>query len=526
MTRPQSQTIFDQDHYAKLIEARGATIKRVVHELKAKLGLSTALDAGCGLGFFAEMLRECGLGVRAFDVRAENVEEAQRRYPSIPFEIGDLQERSVLTLGTFDLVLCFGLLYHLESTLLAIRNLHGLTSKVLLLESMCLPDEEPWMLLREEQPIADQSITTLAFYATEGCLVKMLYRSGFRVVYRVASLPDHDDFRETPHHIRRRTMLLAGRASIPLAGLTALAEPKDPSDPWAVNNGAGTVKQRVKVFLARPSGEKLRRVGVRLRSLVTRRPPPLKLPFGATWVLEHSALDAMLAEGAFETVEMRFVENFLKPGMTVIDIGAHHGFYTLLASKQVGAAGKVYAFEPSPRERKRLKRHLRLNKCANVQIEGLALGSENGEADLFVVEGAEDYCNSLRAPMVEAETRKIAVTVTTLDDYLSRNAIPRVDFIKLDVEGAELGVLRGAEKLLSKAPRPVLLVEVYDIRTAPWGYAAKDIVGFLAGMGYQWYRLLERGAVETIDARLASYDTNLIAVPPERIPQVNGRRAG
>src|SRR5438046_10190902 len=71
VTAPR-QTIFDQSHYLRLIEARGETIRRMVNELKLALNLSTAMDAGCGVGFFSETLRECGLQVRAFDGRIEN----------------------------------------------------------------------------------------------------------------------------------------------------------------------------------------------------------------------------------------------------------------------------------------------------------------------------------------------------------------------------------------------------------------------------------------------------------------------
>src|SRR5258708_19962536 len=94
----QAQTIFDQEHYVKLIEARGEAIKRIVRELRAESDLSTALDVGCGLGFFAEMLRDCGLRVKGFDARPEIVEEAQRRYPAIPFEVADIQDRTPFTI--------------------------------------------------------------------------------------------------------------------------------------------------------------------------------------------------------------------------------------------------------------------------------------------------------------------------------------------------------------------------------------------------------------------------------------------
>jgi hypothetical protein len=90
-----------------------------------------------------------------------------------------------------------------------------------------------------------------------------------------------------------------------------------------------------------------------------------------------------------------------------------------------------------------------------------------------------------------------------------------VDFAKLDVEGAELDVLKGALRLLNTVPRPVLLVEVYDIRTQPWGYQAREIVGFLEELGYRWFELLNSGSIRPVAATLQVYDANLVAVPRE-----------
>jgi SAM-dependent methyltransferase len=225
-------TPFDQKEYRKLIEARGETIRRVIRKLRPVLGLSNAVDAGCGVGFFSQALEECGLNACGFDGRMENVAEARKRFPQIPFEQGDIEDRSILELGRFDLVLCFGLLYHLENPLLAIRNLRGLMEKCLLLESMCVPEEKSSMLWREELPQEDQSLTSVACYPSEGSLVKMLYWAGFAAVYRVTSLPDHDDFRETAEHARRRTVLLASSASIDIAGFRFFPEPQEAEDPW------------------------------------------------------------------------------------------------------------------------------------------------------------------------------------------------------------------------------------------------------------------------------------------------------
>jgi FkbM family methyltransferase len=515
------RTVFDQRHYLRLIEARGETIRRVVSELKPVLQLSTALDAGCGVGFFARILQEAGLNVHAFDGRLENVEEACRRFPQMSFEQGDIQSSDICKLGEFDLVLCFGLLYHLESPLLAIRNLRALTAKALLLESMCLPNQEPWMLLREEASFEDQSLTDVAFYASEGCLVKMLYRAGFNAVYQIAPFPDHDDFRETAEHIRRRTILLALPQKVNLPGLTFIPESRESSDPWRKKTpGQAKSSKCLRQFFAKPIDQKFASISRRVKTLFGENPSGMKLSFGARWLLEQSALDDQLRSGKFEVAETNFMVRFLKDGMTVLDIGAHHGFYTLLAARQVGSSGRVIAFEPSPRERVRLERHVRLNKCTNVRIEQIALGESPGPAELFLVEGMEDYCNSLRPPAVNAATRKVRVNVSSLDASVKQAKIDRVDFIKIDTEGGELDILRGARSILNADLRPVLLVEIAEIRTAAWGYSARETIGFLDNLKYSWFSIRPDGGLVPLAQDYDIKDTNLVAVPNERRKEI------
>jgi FkbM family methyltransferase len=516
-------TPFDQKEYRQLIAARGETIRHTMTRLKPALGLSNAVDAGCGTGFFSQTLAECGLNVCGFDARGENVAEARRRFPQIPFEQGDIEERAILQLGRFDFVLCFGLLYHLENPLLAIRHLRGLTEKCLLLESMCLPEQKPSMLLRGEPRQEDQSLTDVACYPSEGSLVKMLYRAGFATVYRVISLPDHEDFRETTEHARRRTVLLASSVAIDVAGFRLIPEPNETEDPWAKKPSAtATLPQRIGRFLASPARRKYITLANRARRIFPRMPIPLRLPFGAWWLAEKSALDHELIYNEFEQMETRFVERLLRPGMTVVDVGAHHGLYTLLVSKRVGRKGRVIAFEPSPRECERLEKHLRLNRCSNTELLPCALGEDPGDADLYLVDGFQDWCNSLRPPPIDEPIRTMRVSVQRLDDVLAESGVTKVDFIKLDVEGAELSVLRGARKLLLRESRPAILAEVQDIRTQPWGYAAREIIQFLICMHYRWFAIAAKGALLPISCDQETYDANLVALPVERTEEFLG----
>jgi FkbM family methyltransferase len=223
----------------------------------------------------------------------------------------------------------------------------------------------------------------------------------------------------------------------------------------------------------------------------------------------------MVFGGRYEEAERRFVELWLRPGMAVLDIGAHHGFYTLLASRKVGSTGSVVAFEPSPRERKRLLTHLRINRCKNVRIESLALGDANGEADFFIVDGRGTGLNSLRRPSSDEPIDIVTVPVMTLDDYLRLTHSTAIDFIKMDVEGAELTVLKGGAALLARRPRPIILCEVEDARTKPWGYEAQEIIEFLLHLGYGWFLPLQEGRLVPLPFGKVNSERDLVAIPSE-----------
>jgi FkbM family methyltransferase len=222
-----------------------------------------------------------------------------------------------------------------------------------------------------------------------------------------------------------------------------------------------------------------------------------------------------LRERDFDVGEQSFMLRFLHEGMVVMDVGAHQGLYTLLASKKVGSKGKVIAFEPSPREFGRLKFNLMLNRCRNVRVENKAISSTTGTGELFICQGRETGCNSLRPPAVSEPTKPVRVSLTTLDEYSQDEGIGRVDFLKLDVEGAELDVLKGATQVLNNRPRPIIMCELADIRTEPWGYHSIEIYRFLAGRGYHWYSVTREGQLHPCQEKKAFHE-NLLAVPEEK----------
>ena len=281
------------------------------------------------------------------------------------------------------------------------------------------------------------------------------------------------------------------------------------------NSGKVSLVSRVRRFCGRPWREKIQRIRSRWVEKVPGIPLPMRLPFGVWWLARNDHVSKPLFGGEFETAELSFVRRFVQPGMTILDIGAHHGLYTLLSSRLAGRTGRVYAFEPSPRERKALLQHVKLNRCKNVKVQALALGDADKKTELYVVDGTESGCNSLRPPAVTTATSPVSVQVVPLDGWLAEQGIERVDFIKLDVEGGELDVLRGAVKLLERAPRPVILAEVQDIRTRAWGYKARDTIDYLASKGYEWLALSKDGATAALDTSATEFDGNFIARPKE-----------
>jgi FkbM family methyltransferase len=277
---------------------------------------------------------------------------------------------------------------------------------------------------------------------------------------------------------------------------------------------------RLRRFLSRPLDEKSRSVYARWKKVFPSIPFPVRLPFGAWFIARGDYLASTLTADAFERPERAFLQRFLQPGMIAIDVGAHQGFFTLLAARQVRPSGGVYSFEPSPREQKALKLNLRLNRCKNVRIQPFALGSQETTSDLYVVNEFNTGCNSLRPPNVQQSTSNVTVRVITLDNWLAQNKLKRLDFIKLDIEGGELDALKGAEQTLRTKPRPVIMCELEDIRTAPWGYGPRAIATYLHEFGFQWFQPTDRGNLLSLPADAYEFKGNYIAVPEERLAQI------
>jgi FkbM family methyltransferase len=194
-----------------------------------------------------------------------------------------------------------------------------------------------------------------------------------------------------------------------------------------------------------------------------------------------------------DSAEINFILRTLQPGDACVDIGAHKGGYTYWMRKAVGERGRVYSFEPQPALASYLRRMKGLLRMENVTLEECALSSEPGELMLSIPGSGPSPSATLEQGSNAAGTKQ-RVEVRTLDSYFASKRSTPVKFIKCDVEGHELDVFRGAEKLL-RADKPVLLFECEERHHTR--YSSRDVFDFLKGMGYHGF-FFTRGALQPL----------------------------
>jgi FkbM family methyltransferase len=205
--------------------------------------------------------------------------------------------------------------------------------------------------------------------------------------------------------------------------------------------------------------------------------PILRGPLaGKKWLL---ASRSNFFWGTYEPEQTQAFQKIIRPGDVVFDVGAHYGYYTLLSSALTGPKGKVFAFEPSPGNIPRLKKHLDINHCDNVEVIELALSDHEGTARF------DNQAGSGTGHL--APEGRIEVHITSLDAISVRLPVPNV--VKIDCEGAEVEVLKGGEKTIHAAKPAIFLSTHGDALKQTcfsllnsWGY----VPSCLHGDDYLW----------------------------------------
>jgi FkbM family methyltransferase len=216
----------------------------------------------------------------------------------------------------------------------------------------------------------------------------------------------------------------------------------------------------------------------------------------------------------YESETSNFVGTILKPGDTFIDIGAHVGFFSMLASALVGPTGRVFSFEPERSNYAHLLDHIEVNAATNVTPMHMAVGASPGIANFFVNsdnDGGHALWEVGRHPFNERtreapQSRK--VYVTSLDQMFGERDTRTLKGIKIDSEGAELAILKGARQLLTRTPIPFIIAEINRFGLESMGTTERQLRSFMADLGYEIY-LFQPG------------QTAMIRLAPDETPESN-----
>jgi FkbM family methyltransferase len=227
-------------------------------------------------------------------------------------------------------------------------------------------------------------------------------------------------------------------------------------------------------------------------------------PYGRLYAHEHDdwITPVLAQQSVWEPGETAFLESRLRRGMTFLDIGAHVGYFSVLAARLVGPRGLVLAFEPDPRNFELLLANVWRNELANVVCFPWAVGAASSFADLYL---SETNTGDHRIFPAAEERPRITVRSVALDslDVLR----PPVGMIKIDTQGAEHLAVRGMERLLAASPRIVMTVEFWPMGIRLAGDDATSVLAYYRSLGLE-IRVQhpdEVGTLELDDAEILRY---------------------
>jgi FkbM family methyltransferase len=238
-----------------------------------------------------------------------------------------------------------------------------------------------------------------------------------------------------------------------------------------------------------------------------------------------SRLERAVDRVPFLEKELFLLSQVVQPGMTCVDVGAAGGAHLLVMARRVGEAGRVLGIEPRPRSARAVTRLARLARLADrTRVLQVALAEAEGELTLRIPLLVPTRAHLPGTTVDLAETaalsklphREITVRTRRLDDVVEEEGLRRVDVLKIDVEGAELAALAGAERTLERH-RPLVLVEADDLHQARYEASAQDVVDAVVAHDYRVFRY-RRGALDELDGSVTADEDDYVLVPAERRP--------
>ena len=198
----------------------------------------------------------------------------------------------------------------------------------------------------------------------------------------------------------------------------------------------------------------------------------------------------------YELRESRWVCQTIQPGMVFLDVGANVGYYSLLLAPRVGPTGAIHAFEPVSSSYEIFCRNVQRSDLKNVVVNRLIVSDSPGKKVINV--GADDNAGTASLSIVSRRDRLTeTVESVTLDDYVREQNLPRVDAIKIDVQGHEMPVLKGALGTLRQR-KPLVLIEIHTPSLRGAGSSREEVYDLLEHEGFEAFRVQRNGELERL----------------------------
>jgi FkbM family methyltransferase len=215
--------------------------------------------------------------------------------------------------------------------------------------------------------------------------------------------------------------------------------------------------------------------------------------------------------GAYNRDLFALLRRQLTRGMVFFDVGANIGEVTIFAAKHVGPTGRVVAFEPNPDVAVSLERNVAINGFEHVKVVRAGLFEEETTMPIYTPLGRSSGLTTLY-PRGDLFTLVRTVKLITLDDFVACHGIPQLDGIKIDVEGAEIAVLKGASKTIQKY-RPWIIVEVQQETAGAAGYRTEDILRLIHNWGYSFMLIGRHGQLFPTNDLKKRHLNNVLCTP-------------
>jgi len=236
-------------------------------------------------------------------------------------------------------------------------------------------------------------------------------------------------------------------------------------------------------------------------------------------------LEAVLEQIPHFEKEMLTLEAVVAPGDVCFDVGAAGGIYMYLLARRAGPSGRVHAFEPRPRPCRAIGRARRLLRMDTVSVHRVGFANERGAVEILIPSwhGVLFATRAFLAPTHGKDEKQIpdgftsmrslTIPMTTIDHFVVDGTVRRIDFIKADVEGAELALLKGARMSIERW-RPTILLEIEERHLGRYGNHPTEVVEFLTGYGYQMHVFAD-GELSRV-AEVTPCENNYLFLPVSR----------